>query len=848
MILTPDQRLRVFVSSTLEELADERAAAREAIESLRLTPVMFELGARAHPPRELYTAYLAQSDVFVGIYGEHYGWVAPDADVSGLEDEYRLATAKPRLLYVKRPAPARDARLAALVQRIEAEGAVSYRTFGEANELRRLLADDLALLLSERFQGDPQARGTSARHNLPALLTSLVGRERELEAIGEMLSANRLVTLAGPGGVGKTRVALEVARDQVERRADGVWFVDLAPRPETPDVVAETARVLEVQSRAGTTLTEALRRYLANRDLLLVLDNCEQVVDACAALTVTLLTSCPDLRILTTSREPLGVDGETVWRLDPLGRDEAYRLFVGRARQRRADFRPDADAEATIGELCARLDRLPLAIELAAARVSVMSPAEILSGLAVRLGDLGGGSRLSPPHQRSVRAAVEWSYQLLDTAEQEAFRALAVFVGGFDADAARSVAPGLSLDLLGRLVDKSLVALAETSQGRTRYRLLETMREYAHELLVEADELDDARKRHLRHFTELADVSQAGWPSARAHAVVGQLAADYENVRAALECAAAADPCAARPLLAGTKDLFLMLAVADGRRLAQLLLERCPARDRDRAEVQLVDGALAFLVGDAEGARNALAEAQDLAAEFAEPGLEGWAHWFLGLTETLDGAIAPAREHLEATRALHDESGAASAWRRATAVLGLTFLIGNEPARARELVEQALAANVAEEDEWGQGQCNSYLGMIAQASGADPEVVTSHYRRAAEFLRSYRGGALLPVILVGQAGVLARDEPERALRVVAAAYALNERTGGGFSRVYRASAEAVRAEAEAAVGADTARIWAEGARLGLDDAIALAFGTDSPHPALSEPLGAGEAESARSCR
>jgi predicted ATPase len=216
-------------------------------------------------------------------------------------------------------------------------------------------------------------------------------------------------------------------------------------------------------------------------------------------------------------------------------------------------------------------------------------------------GVIGGADRLSPRHHRTVRATVEWSYELLEPPEQQAFRALAVFVGGFDAEAARAVASGLSLDLLARLVDKSLVAVMESPGGRTRYRLLETMREYAHELLLGSDELKDARERHLRHFSALAGPFEARWPSSRAQVFVGELADDYENFRSALEWAATTDPCEARPLLAGTKDLFLLLGVADGHRLAQLVLEPCPTRDRDRAKVLIIIGSLAMLAADADG-------------------------------------------------------------------------------------------------------------------------------------------------------------------------------------------------------------------------------------------------------
>src|ERR1700733_4894269 len=344
---------------------------------------------------------------------------------------------------------------------------------------------------------------------LPVQFNSFVGREADIAQVRDLVIKNRLVTLTGAGGVGKTRMAIQVAGQFSADFSDGVWYVDLAPITDPDLVPITTARALGLPDQPGRSNTDTLRRFVADRQMLVVLDNCKHLLDASATLMVALLEAGPRLSLLTTSREPIGVAGELSWRVPslPLG-DKAIELFVDRACRARPDFVVDDDNAATVTEICRRLDGVPLAIELAAARVRALSLTEILGSLHDRFRLLTGGARTAGRRQQTLRASVDWSHALLSEHERTLFRRLAAFLGGFDLDAVCAVAGNdmpryQVVDLLTMLVDKSLVVADETA-GRTRYRLLETVRHYATEKLGESGEGDILRTRHRDHYPSMA--------------------------------------------------------------------------------------------------------------------------------------------------------------------------------------------------------------------------------------------------------------------------------------------------------------------------------------------------------
>ncbi|MGE5250742.1 MAG: DUF4062 domain-containing protein [Bacteroidota bacterium] len=560
VIRTPDQHLRVFISSTLNELAEERDAVRQSVLKLRLAPVMFEAGARPHPAREVYQAYLSQSQIFIGIYWQRYGWIGPGMEISGLEDEYNLSAAMPRLLYMKTPAPERESRLVQMLTRIEQENTASYKKFTSTAELGELVANDLALLLSESYEA--ASRGVRpVLHprpltNLPFPRNSLLGRDRELAALCEWLGPQHagLVTVTGTGGTGKSRLALEAALRLRDRFPDGAYLVPLTPVRDPARVIPAIAAILGLRENPqGLSTQEILFEYLRSKHMLLLLDNFEQVLDAAPEIS-RLVEACPGLQLLVTSRAPLHLRAEREFVLQPLkvpapadaGDPErlsqyaAVELFIQRAQAVQPDFQVTNENAPAVAEICARLEGLPLAIELAASRIRLLRPEQLLKRLGHRFDLLRGGTRDLPERQQTLRRTISWSYDLLSKPAQALFRRLSVFSGGWSLEAAEAVCNpdgdlGASiLEEMEALVDMSLITPVAGLEDQQRFTMLESIHEYALERLVESGELPGVRELHARCFLEFVREVEPRIRTAERLRWRGVLEQDFENIRSVL--------------------------------------------------------------------------------------------------------------------------------------------------------------------------------------------------------------------------------------------------------------------------------------------------------------------------
>jgi predicted ATPase/transcriptional regulator with XRE-family HTH domain len=741
----------------------------------------------------------------------------------------------------------------------------------------RLGPEDAA---SFRAAGEPVPRHSSLhaeppdstrRNNLPIALSRFVGREHELVAVTGRLVSARLLTLTGIGGCGKTRLALEVARGVVPNFAGGVWLVELGPLADPKLVPQQVGATVGVRENSNQPLTTALAAAVADRTMLLVLDNCEHLLQASAVLVDALLRACPNLQILATSREPLGIAGEVAWRVpslvvpDPehavsvaeIEESPSVELFLDRATSAQPRFRLTERNAAAVAQICQRLDGIPLALELAAARVEALTPQQLADRLDQRFRLLTGGSRVALPRQQTLQATLDWSYDLLSKPERRLFERLAVFAGHWTLEAAEAVCAGGGLaaqdvlDLLARLVRKSLVVATEAADGVERYRLLETVREYARQKLLTrgAAETTAVRERHATFYSAQAEslhpatALRAGWDSgdSSAEAVRDGIEQIHDNVRAALgwwlairrareglslavtlcqfwmwrgmygearrwlepmQDLATDHPGAAEtavpevPLTLRVRALSLLATLASRRgehAQASAFLELCVALSRELADTATLSGTLALL---------------------------GLALWLSGSEERAAGVLD---ESLRLGREVGDPGGVALTLRH----LGLIARWQAHYERAVTFLQESLAQ--ARWPMWNRGHAVarglSNLGRVAYLQSDYPQA-RAHLCQAVEVIRrsGLTGQAMADCLDWLGAVEAAQGEPVRAARLFGAAEAQWQAIGAirytPDLQAYERDVASVRTQLDEPA---FAAAWAEGRALTLDQALAHAL-------------------------
>jgi non-specific serine/threonine protein kinase len=691
---------------------------------------------------------------------------------------------------------------------------------------------------------------------LPIPLTALIGREHEVAAVVELIQHGvRLVTLTGPGGTGKTRLAIQVATQLAPTCSDGVWFVSLAPIRDPGLVVSVIAQALSVRESADQPISESVITFLRDRGALIVLDNFEQIIEA-TPLVAELLDACPALAILVTSRTPLRLYGErdvsvpplslpVPGRLPPvdqLSKVEAVRLFVERAQAAQSDFRLTPENAAAVAGICVRLDGLPLAIELAAARVRLLSPQALLERLERRLPLLIDGPRNVPARQQTLRDTIAWSYELLSPEDQRLFRQLSIFVGGWTLEAAEAICPATADILAGltTLVDHSLIRRREQPDGSMRFGLLETIREYGLERLEQHWERQDVSRRHAAYFLTRAEAAPNPLDGRQQVHWLDTLEAEHDNLRSALRWAVEHDVETALRL-AGALGImwFVRGYLSEGRRWLELVLARgSAASTAARAKAHLWAGDLACWQYDLGRAQESLEDALRLYRELDDREGIAWALYRLARTagfqtghDPATGLYAKPTDHmyrlLEECLAIHQDMGNAFGIMMAHGNLGATALYRGDRAQARKHLEEAFARGPE------SYQAGTWLYLLGDLSLTDDvRQAQVHFTKALVLSRELRIPRGCAEALEGLAQVAAADRQfERAVLLYSAASALRERIShpvyARTSQVLQRDLTASRA-ALGDVAFDAA--WYVGQTMPLDEAIALALTSDDAVP------------------
>jgi predicted ATPase/class 3 adenylate cyclase len=729
-------------------------------------------------------------------------------------------------------------------------GAHRLNDFDEPQHIHQLVIEELP-------SDFPAIRSLEIPSNLPVRLTTFVGRERERALVTELLDSSRLVTLTGPGGTGKTRLAVEAASGVLDRFPDGVFFVDLAPI--TDPALVPSAILTAVGPRGGAGPLSELERLqieLRDRETLLVLDNFEQVIEAASAVGV-ILVSAPRIRVLATSRSPLRLEGEREIPVAPLDlpgagepispgdlhRFEAIALFAERATAIDPGFTIDQGNAAAIVEICRRLDGLPLAIELAASRLRVLSPAAMLERLDRALPLLSGGPRDRPDRQRTLRDAIDWSYRLLPPAVASLFRRLCVFAGGFTIAAAESICgPDGALEVgvlegIEGLVDASLVRRAEAMGGADRFEMLQTIRGYGLEQLERGGEAAEVQRRHALHFLELAEASDPGLRGPGIERLMGTLHVEHDNLRAALTWALQADQgdAALRLVSALWRFWHLHGDIASGRRWVEqaLALPSAAGRSRIRAKALLAAGSLAYWQLDEPALSawygDALSMFEELGDERGVAEARYDAAFGLAIRERLREVEAhgPRRRLEEAitmlrsSKALFEKLGDRRAVADSLFGLAVMYLLDGDLEMTRDTGEEALSIHREVGDLFGVSGSLYVVGRAATQLG-DLDTGRACFLEALAIDEAFGERTGLALSLDGLADLeISEGHVVRAMRLAGASEAIKEGVGGQappdfITLLPRERARLLLSDEEIEAA------WAEGRRMSMDEAIAYA--------------------------